>query len=58
MAGDSLDENADVGTELSDDEAEDADDEGTVIPEYDEISGEDEESSESNADDPLGSPFE
>jgi hypothetical protein len=72
MAGDSLDddaevetelsndeaENVDVETELSDDEAEDADDEGTVIPEYDEISGEDEESSESNADDPLGSPFE
>ena len=72
MAGDSLDEDADVETELSDDEAEDADvetelsddeaedadDEGTVIPEYDEISGEDEESSESNADDPLGSPFE
>ncbi|PSP92163.1 hypothetical protein BRC87_00675 [Halobacteriales archaeon QS_4_66_20] len=72
MAGDSLDEDADVETGLSDDEAqdadieaefsdddaEDADDEGTVIPEYDEISGEDEESSESNADDPLGSPFE
>ena len=51
-------EDVDVETELSDDEAEDADDEGTVIPEYDEISGADEESSESNADDPLGSPFE
>ena len=51
-------ENVDVETELSDDEAEDVDDEGTVIPEYDEISGADEESSESNADDPLGSPFE
>ncbi|PSP59878.1 hypothetical protein BRC73_05085 [Halobacteriales archaeon QH_7_66_37] len=72
MAGDSLDDDADVETEFSDDEAkdaevetefsddeaEDADDEGTVIPEYDEISGADEESSESNADDPLGSPFE
>ena len=58
MAGDSLDDDAEVETEFSDDEAEDVDDEGTVIPEYDEISGADEESSESNADDPLGSPFE